>query len=345
MNLDHLDASRFEYLLQDSRSEAPIKHSDLVSYLPLPERYEIIFSQTKALLTILKTYLMRRQVSNLSKVRDVVERQTRHTFNQISLCKCVRILPEGAITLQWYEDKRRNLPHQLHINLVSGEPIPNLVEYARNYLTDIVRSEHNKFLNSIGQRPPKEVRVWHHQFDIETCPEIIPVDLKPPEITKQVSLAESLQPYIKQKLSASEIPFNESEQQVPKSCQNLSNYFDLVKKVQEKVHLNQTLFSIGANKQNEEVLKMADIFNLSFSSLKKRSIPLKDLVASIKKNKTFSACDDQKILSLADDLISKSDGYFTKLRLSGNDYIKIDERRSYQSVRGPIYRAVMAIDA
>ena len=345
MNLEQFDAQQFSFLLNQSKENQYLKESDLESSLPLPEKFNILYDQTKSLISTLKAYAYRRRVSTLPKVREVIERQTKHTFNQVTLCKCVRTLPEGSINLQWQEDNRRNMPHQLHIFLVSGEPVNRLFEYSKNYLTDIVKAAHSKFLQSIHEREPKEIHVWHHKFDLNSVPDIVPIELKPPEIKQQISLLEALKPKIQQKLSASEIVLNEPERQVPNSCKNLNSYFEVVKKIQEKVSLNQTLMSIGSNKQNEDILKIADIFNITFSSQKKRSVGLKELITKVKQNQAFNSYDNNKLLSLADQLISKSNGYFTKLHLSGNDYIKIDEKRSYQSVRGPIYKAVMAIDA
>ena len=293
----------------------------------------------------LKNFLIRRQNSNFSKVRDVVERQTRHSFTQETLCKCVRILPEGSISLEWHEDRRRNLPHQLSINFVSGEPPNDLYDYARNYLLDLVKQEQIKFLKSRNERIPKEFTVWHHDFDLESVPDVVPVVLEPPEIKKQNNIFDSLQPILKKtEKRLSEIKVNQPEQFVPKSCQNLHSYFEIVKKVQEKVSLNQALMEIGSHKESEDILKIADIINLSFTSQRKRSLPLKDVTSTIHKNKTFNSFEPSKIDHLIDSLIMKSDGYFTKLHLSGNDFLKIDERRSYQTVRGPIYRAVMEIE-
>lgn len=348
LNLDRFDAQKFNFLLPQSNI---IPNTNQISTtgnetLPLPKKFEILYSQTKALIVTLKNCLIRRQTSNFTKVKDAIERQTKHSFTQLTLCKCVRILPEGAILLEWHQDKRRNLPHQLAIIFVSGEPLNDLYNYARNYLIDLVKGEHIKFLKERKIRIPSVVTIWHHNFDLELVPDVVPVDLKPPEIQKQSNIFESLRPIIKKKeKQISEIPSNEPEIHVPKSCQKLSSYMDIVKKVQEKVSLQQTLSSIRQNKEKEELLKIADLVNLSFTSHKKRSLPLSEVTSIIRKNKSFDSAEPSKIDQLIDELIIKSDNYFSKLNLSGNTFLKIDDKRLYQTVRAPIYKAVMEIEA
>lgn len=348
MNIENLDASKFGFLINQSKTNPnevnQIKINEIKA-LQLPRKFEILYSQTKVLIIALINYLKRRQASHFSKVKDVIERETNHTFTQLTLRRCVRILPEGAIILEWHQDMRRNLPNQLTIVFVSAEPIDELFSYSRNYLTDLVKEEHIKFLKQRNLRIPKEFSVWHHEFNLDSVPDVIPVELKSPEIKEQNNIFESLQPIIKKKeKQISEITINEPERIAPKSCQNLSSYFDIVKKVQEKVSLNQALWAIGAHKETEDILKIADIINLSFTSKRKRSLPLNEITSTIKKNKVFNSFEPQKINKLVDNLIMKSDGYFTKLHLSGNDFLKIDDKRSYQTVRGPIYKAVMEIE-
>lgn len=348
MNLDEFDAQKFNFLLRQSNLTKDTNQTGTndTENLPLPEKFNILYSQTKALILVLKNFLIRRQTSNFPKVKDAIERQTNHSFTQLTLCKCCRILPEGAILLEWHEDKRRNLPHQLAIIFVSSLPPNDLYIHAKNYLLDLVKQEHIKFLKGRKERIPIKITVWHHDFNLDSVPDVVPIELEPPKMNKQSNIFDSLRPIIKKReKQISEMSVNEPEIVVPKSCQKLSSYFDIVKKVQEKVALQQTLETFSANREKEELLKVADIVNLSFTSHKKRSLPLKEVTSIIQKNKSFNSAASSKIDQLIDDLIIKSDNYFTKLNLSGNIFLKIDDKRSYQTVRGPIYKAVMEIEA
>lgn len=344
MSRNGVDFHHLNSLLQHTNSETI--HQPTETILPLPEKYEILYDQTKALLSALKALYTRRLASTFPKIKDFVELQTKHTFNLTTLSKCFKILPEGTLVFDWKEDKRKNITgtQQLHILNDSPKSITYLNEYSRQYLLNIVKDEHKKFLIKNHEKVPKEIKVWHHNFDLNSVPDIVGVELKPPEIPKQKSIFASLQPIIKKtELTISQIPTNEPEKRVPKSCQNLRSYFDVVKKVQEKVSLNQTLLQIGSHKESEDILKLSDIINLTFTCRDKKVMPLKDIIPIVQKNKAFLSVDNKQIISLLDKLSEKSDGYFSKIQLGGLDYIKIDDKRNYQMVRGPIYRSVLEI--
>ena len=344
MDLDELDARRFRRLIPQRPVDA-VEHltERFVPHLPLPKHLDILYRQTSALVTALIVMKRRHQVAVFPKIRETVEQQTNHSYGEYQLCQSLTILPEGAVVPEWREDKRKRLPNTLHLSLVTQERIDQIDNFVKNYLTNYVKSYHSKFLKSIGE-DVKDVQVWHVKFDLESVPPIQPVELKRPEVERQLKIVDSLEPVKPSTSTITVFPPDEGDRAaVPKVCRGLTSYFSVVKAVQEKAYVKEQFEEVVNNRHTTELLKMADLLNTIFCSRQKNSLPMVDILASVVKSDYFRSIDPKRHVEMIEKVVSLSDGYWKRIELRGLVYIQMqpDSVRTYQMVKGPIAKAIM----
>jgi hypothetical protein len=75
-------------------------------------------------------------------------------------------------------------------------------------------------------------------------------------------------------------------------------------------------------------------------------LPLTDVMASLDKTTAFQESGHQTVMAILEEVIDKSDGYFSPLVVRGVAYVRVepDSKRTDQMARGPIVRAVMGED-
>jgi glycosyltransferase involved in cell wall biosynthesis len=336
MSFTDFDASQFQQLIKKSNDFEPKEN------LPLPSHLQILWNQTESLITALLSLKRRRAVCSFPKLKEIIERQTHHSFTEHSLSQILRILPDQTLKLEWFEDRRRILPHELRLDLILTTSVENVLNFARQYLIDFVKSFHSDFLRSIGVHVT-EIYEWHIQFDLSSVPSISPVELIRPVITRQPTILESFHASLPKPNPISVIPPSVSVFPIPKSCRNLDSFFTVVKRVQEKEALNEQLIALAANKRTTELLAMSDHLNAFFQGKGKRCLPLSEVLFSVAQGKQFREMDQSRMIGIIEELTEKSDGYFRQLDLRGVSYLQVEpqSKRTYQMARGPIVRACM----
>lgn len=341
MNLDDFDAAKS--LLPSTARDISTTASQEHRHVQLPEKFRILLEQVKSLMVNLTTLKRRRQVPNFERIREVVEKDSKHSFTRDTLSKVLTIIPEGTIIPEWKEDNRKNLPHKLILQFCSTNPVNEILEYAHDQLCTLVIDAHTKYCIEKNIRPPRDLLYLDVNFDINTVPDVEPTSLKQPIILDQATIFESFLPKVPPKPAPiSLIPENIEKQEikVPKSCQNLNNYFRIAKEIREKASYNTTLREIANNRTNENILKVIDIMNIGYNSAHKTVYEYFDMMEIIKRNKAFSGFDRKRLELLIDDSIARSDGYFEKTSIGNKSYIKLNKQKNFKDVRGPIYRAL-----
>jgi hypothetical protein len=345
MDSDQFDASRFERLVRKSGicGEEKVGVFDETN-LGLPAHLEILCQQTNALITSLLSLRRRRVVCTFQKVKEIVERQTLHSFTERTLGQVLRMLPEQTLKTEWFEDRRRILPHELRIELVTTKGIEEILGFAHKYLIEFVKIFHDDFLRSIGEHVTN-VREWHSRFDLKSVPPVTPVELPRPVIVQQPTIEESLRAALPKHESVSVIPSSlcRSPMIVPKSCANLSSYFTVAKRIEEKEALNEQLAALAAMKRSTNVLSMSDFLNAFFQSKRKRCLPISEILSSASMAQQFRDMEGQKLIDLIEEVKELSEGYFRTIEVRGVVYLQTEPEsmRTYQIARGPIVRACM----
>jgi hypothetical protein len=228
----------------------------------------------------------------------------------------------------------------LYLNLATTEGLDEILGRAHDFLIGFVSDRHIQFLSSIGESP-SEIRQWHRRFDLNSVPRIPPVELARPEIPKQMTITESLEMHLPPRESVSVIPPSEQAPVVvPKSCQNLSAYFTIAKRVQEKIALKGQMQDLVNNQQITELLSLSDLLNSIFCGKKKSILSLPDVLANLAKTDAFRGAPHSRLIPMITELVSKSEGYFRTLELRGLSYLQVDSSQTYQHARGPIVRCV-----
>jgi hypothetical protein len=123
----------------------------------------------------------------------------------------------------------------------------------------------------------------------------------------------------------------------------LDSYFAVARRVREKAVLKEQLLEVANQRHTTELLSMADNLNTIFHSKRKTCLPLTDVMVSLDKTTAFQESGHQTVMAILEELIDKSDGYFSRLVVRGVAYVRVepDSKRTYQMARGPIVRAVM----
>lgn len=343
VDLNSLDAeAKFNNLLDklDASSSVPSTGSPR---LPIPKKFEVLYAQIKSMLTCLTTLRLRKQVATFARVREVVERETAHSFTQQTLGRALRFVPPDALAPEWREDRRRNLPQQLYLALAPRAQLGTLFERVYDSIVAYVRRFHHKYLAAIGERAPAEVRCWHHSFDLESVPDVAPRELEPPRPREQLDVFAALRPVVEAKAVSAVRSDAAPPPPVPKACENLSSYFAVARLVQERAQKLDALASIAGNREKENVIKLADVLNMAFSSQRKKTLPLADALSYARRNASFESMDSAQLSGVVRELIDKSGGYFSTRTVSGREYLKIEGSRTFQSVRGAIYHSVYNI--
>ncbi|KAH0793080.1 DNA replication factor Cdt1 [Histomonas meleagridis] len=345
-NIDDLDADqKFGFLL--NTTETIPKSNVSFPPLPLPKKLEVLRNQTNSMISALTMLRLRKQVTTFSRVREIVERETKHSYTQQTLGRSLRVLPENTVIPEWKEDRRRNLPHQLYLNFVSNKKIDEILGFVYNELVEHVKIYHHKFLISIKEKAPAQIYQWHHHFQLDSVPDIKPIEISPPQTQQQYNVFDALKPLVEKRVSISAVqcPSTQSiiANEVPKSCANLNSYFAVAKMVQEKAQKLNALSEIASYRGNEDLLKLADVMNITFTTQKKKTLPVQDIINTARKNPAFQKMDNTQINNLVNDLISKCNGYFSRHLISNREYIKIDGQKTFQSIRGNLYHAIYEI--
>jgi hypothetical protein len=345
MDSDRFDASRFEGLVRKSgiSGQENVAESDQTN-LGLPAHLEILCQQAKALITSLLSLRRRRVVCSFQKLKDIIERQTLHSFTEHTLGQVLRIFPDQTLKTEWFEDRRRILPHELRIDLVSTKPIEELLTFPHKYLIEFVKSFHSDFLKSIGEHV-MGVREWHSRFNLESVPPVTPVELPRPVIIQQPTILESFRSALPKTESVSIKPpsLSPSTMNIPKSCANLSSYFTVAKCIQEKEALNEQLAALAATKRSRDLLSMSDFLNALFQGKRKRCLPIAEILSSALMAPQFRDMGRQTLIGLIEGVQGLSDGYFRTIEVRGVVYLQTEpeSKRMYQMARGPIVRACL----
>lgn len=343
VDLNSLDAeNKFNYLLnkEQTNTENIVKET---TKLPIPSKLEILYQQIKSMITCLTTLRIRKQVTTFARIREIIERETKHSFTQQTLGKALKFIPSDIVVPEWKEDKRRNLQHQLYLNYNPNGKLDNIFDTIYEKMVSYVKIYHKKYLISINERVPIEVKYWHHNFNLESVPDVVPKEINPPQLKKQLDVFQTLKPIIEKKSISAVKNNDENKIHVPKSCENLNSYFTVAKIVQERAQKLDILSSIAGNRDKENVIKLADIINMAFTSQKKKTLPIQDIISFARKNTNFESMNNDQLNTIINDLISKSEGYFNRKTISNKEYLKIEGNKTFQTVRGTIYHSIYNI--
>jgi hypothetical protein len=330
MDPGEFHASRFISLLSGTKNRASESDARRTTNLPLPENLGILYSQTEIVLQNLLLLKRRKQTTSLSRLREIVEAETRHSFTERTLRQVLRILPPGTIATEWKQDARRTLPHYLIVNLVSSDEVKTLLSKAADFLLEFVKNCHNDFLLSIGESS-SQICTWHARFDLTSVPEITPVTLDPPEIKLQRTIHEAF---------SLPQPSADPSIQIPSSCANIESYVQIAKRIREKEASKERIAAV--EEHQKDLLVLSDSVHTLFYSRRKTSVPLPDVIANLQKTQRFLNRDGKKLNLLVEELISKSDGYFQETQLGRTVYVlaQSESVRPYQIARGIIVRNV-----
>jgi hypothetical protein len=287
----------------------------------------------------------RRQIGSMAKIRDIIERQTSHSFTEMTLGEVLRVLPKDTIVTEWQENNRKNHSHQLYLSLKSSEDFDSLMASARQYLTNLVKDAHSSFLKSLGEGPVPNLRQWHARFNLNSVAPIVPISLNRPVIKQQMTIAEALYVELPPRSSLTVLPPKKDSIILlgPKPPPNISSYFTIAKSSEDKEIVKEQLLAVANRKHTDEMLRMADLMNTMFTGKNKESLRLTEILDGARRTEYFRGLDIRRIGRIVDGLIEKSDGYFRKTELRGYMYVHVEPsaKRTYQMARGPILRAIL----
>ncbi|KAJ6642526.1 DNA replication factor Cdt1 [Pseudolycoriella hygida] len=186
--------------------------------LQLPYKYRCLAETFKCLDTVCSMFFNRHETITMKKLKPAVQRMLRKNFSESSLAQIAHLYPEaykfsqkkmtnpGSLTKYDYYQlviTPNVAESSVHVTsttdsddiIMSGQRksmnpqvMTERQQHFNKLLLDIVKVEHNKFLQSLNPPmhiSPERVTRWHPEFDLQNCPDIGRKELpQPPNIEK-----------------------------------------------------------------------------------------------------------------------------------------------------------------
>lgn len=187
--------------------------------LPLPYKYRCLSEVFRCTESICSMFYNRRETITFKKLKPAVQRMLRKNFTEKHLAQIKYLYPEaylfeqrkmlnpGSHTKYDYHQLiiQPNISAKMNLDAVANVDEENVLKSAENaimnpqiligrqhkfnkILLERVKEEHDKFLKQLDvpiNVPKDKIRRWHAEFDLESCPDILPADLpQPPNIEK-----------------------------------------------------------------------------------------------------------------------------------------------------------------
>lgn len=196
--------------------------------LQLPYKYRSLLEVFRCVDSICSMFFNRKETITFKKLKPAVQRMLRKNFSEDHLAQIKYLYPDAY---DFYQKKMLNpgshtkYDYYQMVIVPNVQPLPqsqapsppaaeeNIVKSAdaklmnpqvmiaryqtfQGLLLDRVKEEHDVFLKKLNPPlniPKEKIRRWHQEFDLESCPEILPGELpQPPNIEKFTSAKDIL---------------------------------------------------------------------------------------------------------------------------------------------------------